>query len=174
MSNRFSASLVLAGAIVMSSAATYILTKAKYEKKNANSNYTLKRETPKNDIEENKLQDKGSVFDYAKKYKENVKPYVPPEIQESGGVEYVSQDIFDSCEYDDVVYTLWADGVLTDENDRPIADADTNVGIEAIERFNELAVHDSVYVLNHDQRIRYEILKDLRMFAEMVNPIDLE
>ena len=102
------------------------------------------------------------------------KPYISPEIPETGGVEYVSQDIFDTCEYDDVVYTLWADGVLTDENDGPVADADANVGIEAIERFNELAVHDSVYVLNHEQKLRYEILKDLRMFAELVNPIDLE
>lgn len=172
--SKFSASLVLVGAIALSSTATYILTKAKYEKKNTDTSYALKRETPKTDIEDNKTQDKGSIFDYAKKYKENVKPYISPEIPETGGVEYVSQDIFDTCEYDDVVYTLWADGVLTDENDRPVADADANVGIEAIERFNELAVHDSVYVLNHEQKLRYEILKDLRMFAELVNPIDLE
>lgn len=172
--SKFSASLVLVGAIALSSTATYILTKAKYEKKNADETHILKRETPAIDIENNKTQDKGSIFDYAKKYKEHVKAYVSPEITDTGGVEYVSQDIFDTCEYDNAVYTLWADGVLTDENDRPVADADANVGIEAIERFNELAVHDSVYVLNHEQKIRYEILKDLRMFAELVNPIDLE
>lgn len=83
------------------------------------------------------------------------KPYVisPDEFGEEDGYACVSLNYY-------------ADGVLTDDQDMPIEDADTLVGTDFADHFGEYE-DDSVFIRNENESTDYEILRDLRNFADM-------
>lgn len=68
--------------------------------------------------------------------------------------------------YDKITLTYYADGVLTDEVDEPIAaeDIQTFVGTEFMTHFGEFDP-DVVYVRNDILRIDYEIVRDEENFV---------
>ena len=86
-----------------------------------------------------------------------VKPYIiaPEEFDEYEGYETVS-------------LTYYADGVVTDEDDEPIPEEDFDYlfGADSLNHFGEYE-EDSVFVRNDNLKSDYEILRDLRNFADL-------
>lgn len=122
------------------------------------------RAKEKPDISEyaKRLKDEGYT-DYAKggrviepePKRENVEvPYVipPDEFGELDGYETIS-------------LTYFADGVLADEDNEPVDDIEEIVG-DGLTHFGEYE-EDSVFVRNDAKKCDYEILRDLREFAEV-------
>lgn len=71
-------------------------------------------------------------------------------------------------DYDQVSLTYYSDGVLTDDWDNPIEDVDDVVGLDSLKTFGEYE-DDSVFVRNDAMRTDYEILRDLRKYADVIN-----
>lgn len=65
-----------------------------------------------------------------------------------------------------VSLNYYADGVLTDDQDIPIEDADLLVGGDFAEYFGEYE-DDSVFIRNDNEATDYEILRDLRNFSDL-------
>lgn len=84
------------------------------------------------------------------------RPYVisPDEFAEDG-------------EYDKVSLTLYADNVLTDEEDEPIDNVDEIVGEVNLSSFGAFE-DDCVFVRNDSFKADYEILRDERKYSEVV------
>jgi hypothetical protein len=93
------------------------------------------------------------------------KPYVIPPNE------------FGECDgYDEISLVYYADGVLTDDNDVPVEDVDRTVGVDSLTHFGEYE-DDSVHVRNDELKADFEILRDLRNYADVVNrprPTDSE
>lgn len=82
------------------------------------------------------------------------KPYViPPE--EFGEFE----------DYEQVSLTYYEDHILTDDMDNIIEDVEEMIGFESLTHFGEYE-DDSVFVRNDAKMCDYEILKDVRTYAE--------
>ena len=88
-------------------------------------------------------------------YSENAPYVISPE-------EFATDD-----EYQTESLTYYACGTLTDDFDNPIEDVDAMVG-DALSHFGEYE-DDSVFVRNDRYKCNYEILKDVRSFAEVKN-----
>lgn len=176
MNTKVQGAMLLLSAIMISSTLTYLLTKAKYEK----------RSLPKPDIQEEPKNETGSkgenasqqanpqekidITKYAEKYKrqnaELIRDYTP-DPAEVPVREVIDEDIFDTNRgYDSVTYTLYADGTLVNELNEIVTDPDESVGLDTIERFNEKEHNGAVYIRNHENKMDYEILRDLRSYAE--------
>lgn len=80
----------------------------------------------------------------------------------------ISPDEFaEDDEYDKISLTLYADGVLADEEDDPIDDVDEIVGGVNLTSFGAFE-DDCVFVRNETRKADYEILRDERKFAEVM------
>lgn len=170
---------VLLTSIILSSGLTYILTKSYYEK-NKNLKPAIaepeKKQEPKavkasgKEVVLQSQATKEDIIKYAEKYKrqnaELIRDYVPDPDDEPIR-QIIDADIFGTNQYyDEVSYTLYSDGTLVDEQNHIVSDPDNSVGIEAIERFNELEHNGAVYIRNNQTKIDFEILRDLRTYAE--------
>lgn len=81
----------------------------------------------------------------------------------------ISPDDFgDIEEYDRVSYTLYADGILADENEEVIENVEESVGPDALERIGQYE-DDAVHVQNDKMQMYIEILVDERKYLE-ANP----
>lgn len=69
--------------------------------------------------------------------------------------------------YDTLSLTYYADGVLTDDLDNRIEDVESLVPADFAEHFGEYE-DDCVFVRNDNRECDYEILRDLRNFADVV------
>ena len=72
-------------------------------------------------------------------------------------------------EYDDyetISLSYYADGVLTDEMDEVIEDVEGMVGKESLTHFGDYD-DDAIYVRNEEEKTDYEILRDLKTYAEL-------
>lgn len=65
------------------------------------------------------------------------------------------------------------DGVLTDDQYEPVEDADSIVGLDSLEHFGD-EEDDSVFVRNDKRKTDYEILKDERNYADLLDPEETE
>ena len=72
-------------------------------------------------------------------------------------------------DYDTHTLTYYSDGVLTDEQDKPVEDIDEVVGLESLEIFG-MCDTDSVYVRNDRLKTDYEILLDMRPYSDVHGP----
>lgn len=78
----------------------------------------------------------------------------------------ISPDEFgEDPNYETVSLTLYADGVLTDEDDTIVDDIEGLVGEDSLTHFGEYE-DDSVFVRNDDLETDYEILRDLRNYTD--------
>lgn len=66
-------------------------------------------------------------------------------------------------------FTLWADGVLTDENCDKVDDVDGVIGTESLKRMGEYE-EDILHVRNDRLQCDYEITTDLREFETLKIP----
>ena len=69
--------------------------------------------------------------------------------------------------YEQLSLNYYADGVLTDELDNRIEDVESIVPADFAEHFGEYEDH-AVHVRNDERQCDYEILRDLRTFADAV------
>lgn len=93
--------------------------------------------------------------------KENKRSMIRPHI--------IPLEEFDTFGYDTATLTYYSDGVLADEWDRVIKNADEIVGDDFEEHFgDDNDDGDAVYVRNDELKIDYEILRDLQTYAEAV------
>lgn len=69
--------------------------------------------------------------------------------------------------YDTLSLTYYADGVLTDDLDNRIEDVESLVPADFAEHFGEYEDY-SVFVRNDNRECDYEILRDLRKFADVI------
>ena len=179
MNTKTGGSLLLLGCILVSSTLTYILTKAKYEKKNypkpeLPEEKTEKKPKPMKRTDEFTLQsvqnEKIDVTKYAEKYKSQYSSLVRDYGQENEKATYeiIDDDSFGTNGYEVIEFTLYADGVLTDKQKRIITDPENNVGRETIERFDELEHNGAVYVRNNKIETDFEILYNPKSYADLV------
>lgn len=102
------------------------------------------------------LHENGYVQEGGIKPMVNERPYV------------ITPEEFGETDFETVSLTYFADGVLTDEQDEPIEDVDSLVGEDALTHFGEYE-DDSVFVRNEEKRTDYEILLDVRNYADLYN-----
>ena len=97
-----------------------------------------------------------NVDAYQKREEYESTPYViPPE-------EYGEKDNFSQ-----VSFTLYADRILADEDDRPVEDIENTVGAESLNHIGEYET-DAVHVRNERLACDYEILVDHRTYEEVL------
>lgn len=75
--------------------------------------------------------------------------------------------------YNIVSLMYFNDGVLTDSQYEPVEDADSIIGLESLEHFGD-EEDDSVFVRNDKRKTDYEILKDERNYADLLDPEEFE
>lgn len=131
-------------------------------KPNMKSNSEMMEYATKLNKEEYRDYSHGSVVEETKddenEFPQEVdKPYVisPGEFGELGD------------EYTRISLSYYADGVLADENDEIVEDADEIVGEDFADHFGEYEP-DSVFVRNDRLKCDYEILLDQRNYPEVV------
>lgn len=116
-----------------------------------------------------KVEDKGDIADFTRaKYQQ----YTPAASQMKSTFEkdveapyVISPDEFGEIGYTQVSLTFYADSILADENGYIVDDIEEIVG-DALEHFGEYE-EDSVFCRSDPKRCDYEILKDLRRYAEV-------
>ena len=195
MSKLGTALAFLAGAAVGGGSVCYVL-KARYEEISEQDIYSAKQafrareeklqreidnlkerlESPDKDVEEpktiqasaSKNREKGDINDYAKmvnrvQYSRTSVPQPPEHEVEAPYV--ISPDEFGEMEgYTQISLTYFDDGILSDENGVIIDEPEDIVG-DALDHFGEYE-EDSVFVRSDPKRCDYEILRDLRSYAE--------
>ena len=76
----------------------------------------------------------------------------------------ISPDEFgEACGYERISLTYYADGTLADDNDEVVDD----IGIDFLPHFGEYE-EDSVFVRNDQRQCDYEILRDHREYADVL------
>lgn len=120
----------------------------------------------------NKNQEKGDINAYAQQvqhinnYTQRTKAPMPKTPERDVEAPYViSPDEFGELDgYTLISLTYFDDGILSDEKGVIIEDPEEIVG-DALEHFGEYE-EDSVFVRSDPKRCDYEILRDLRSYAE--------
>jgi hypothetical protein len=69
-------------------------------------------------------------------------------------------------DYEVYSLTYYADGVLADEQNNPIENVDDMVGRDSLTHFGEYE-EDAVHVRNEAMMCDFEILRDLRRYADV-------
>lgn len=181
MNSTLSKTLIFATGVVIGAVAAQQYFKTKYEQiareeiEEVRAYYSGRLATPKNeddvpvkeevveqdatDPELKKLVDKLNELKYTedKEVHKVKQPYV------------ISPDEFGEIdEYDTETLFLYADDVLTDDQNEPIEDVDDVVGFESLRHFGEYE-EDSVHVRNDNLKTDYEILRELRKYEDVIN-----
>lgn len=179
--------LVFVAGAAIGSAVTWKLVKEKYERiaqeeiDSVKEMYANKYEGPE-DADEAKIceyeQMKANLFDdeAVEEYSDMLHKYGYKKSEEGGETE---EDSYDICvispeEYGETYdYTMlslnyYADGVLADDWDEIVEDVNGTVGKDFATHFGDFQ-NDCVHIRNHNLKIDYEILRDLRNFSDVVN-----
>lgn len=131
-------------------------------------------EAPHTVLTSSKVPDKVGITDYTKaKYQQYTPPVTPPkaateEEPKADDIEapyVISPDEFGEVGYTQISLSYFADGILADENGVIIDDAEEIVG-DALEHFGEYE-EDAVFCRSDPKRCDYEILMDLRKYADV-------
>ncbi len=131
-------------------------------------------------------------------YAEAIRPYVSSDENDRPGTSYCSprelavdgedeeterEDNFDGpvlispdeygerIHYNQVTFTYYADNVLVDELDEPVINLEEVIGGDALTQFGNDDIgygDDAVYVRNDRLRCEYEIIRDPRLYADVV------
>lgn len=111
-----------------------------------------------------KLEKESSDFtDYTSLSKSNNDLYLKGGDVKMTGIRMATQEEFDNCMYDVESYTKYGDGTITDEIDNPVEDANDIFGEDLIEEMANVR-DDSIYFIDEDREIAYEVLVDPRPF----------
>ena len=79
------------------------------------------------------------------------------------------EEFGDQDEYDEISLTYYADGTVTDDNDRAMSEdeVEETIGKESLTHFGEYE-DDSVFVRNDRLKADYEVLMDQRSYADVL------
>ena len=92
---------------------------------------------------------------------------IKKEVKGVGKPRVISPTEFDTeDDYEVYSLTLYADGVLTDEQGNVIEDVEGMVGRDSLTHFGEYE-EDAVHVRNDAQKCDYEILRDLSNYSDV-------
>lgn len=124
-------------------------------------------------VDPKKLHEKPSIMEYAEKLsKEGYTNYSNTSSEDrvdrmthDDEPYVIPPDIYDEGEYEKISLTYYADGVLADETDEEVENADKIVG-DFADRFGEYE-DDVVYVRNDARATDYEICKDNQTYEEV-------
>lgn len=177
MNNKFVGFVMFALGAAVGSAVTWRFLKTKYEQIAQEEIDSVKevfaRRNEKEKVGETEIKDqKPSLQELANQIKtlqyetgtasenkndsKEQRPYViPPD-------EFGQED----NDYDLVSLNYYKDGVLTDDFDVPIENADDIVGLESLKHFGD---NDYVFVRNDRLKVEYEIFRDERNFSDVVS-----
>lgn len=87
---------------------------------------------------------------------------------EDGPYIIAPDDFGDFSDYDAMSMTLFSDGVLVDDQMRPVDDIEHCVGLDYMKYFGVYPKEpDTVYIRNDELCCDYEIVRDLRTFKEI-------
>lgn len=132
--------------------------------------YSQKSKSTVSDSAEEKARaarDKPSVVDYVNKAQTlGYTNYSDSDLIKAAPYR-ISPDVFGELDsYDRISLTYYSDGVLADENDAVVENADDIVGHDFFNGFGEYE-DDSVYVRNDSLKTDYEILADQRRYSDV-------
>ena len=178
--------------VISGGAATYFVTKKKFEERaqkeidSVKEYFTVpKVELKRDDIAKEPINEKKDVIaeqatkkpsltEYAKKLKDggyinysdrNVNPEKDEKIESSMKPEVIDPNEYGDDEtYDQVSLTLYADGVLADEDDT-ILNINEVVGEGNLDRMGEYE-DDVLHVKNNVRKVYYEVLADERSYID--------
>lgn len=174
-------SMFILGAVLGASVAWYF-TKKKYEEILQEDEVILTPKEETSDKEEPKVAGVGAMSKpdlaeyssmlrrynragYTEVEKEERKPEEKPapyviSPDEFGGIE----------EYEKISLSYYADGILADDDDEAMENADEIVGLDSLTHFGEFE-DDSVFVRNDAMKCDYEILLDHRNYKDVVSHV---
>ena len=191
MNKAYAAAGFVLGALVGSGIAYYICKK-KYENL-ANEEFKARRKEASEKRQEEKkeeapepvgdkqasirsIHEKPNIMEYAERIsKEGYTDYsgtkeVTKRVIEPDSIPYViPPETFDEGKYDgfeQISLTYYADGVVADDADDMLEDAESIVGDDFAEHYGDYE-EDVVYVRNEARRTDYEICKDNRTYEEV-------
>lgn len=107
---------------------------------------------PKEEATNEKLKSENGITEYSKA----VKQYTADKEDEKGPYIISREEFNDGTMPCHVTYSYFEDGILTDEYNDIVEDADEALGEEFVKHFDE----DLVYVRNEKRKCDYEILRE--------------
>ena len=190
--------LFFAAGAALGSVATWKLIKTKYERIAQEEIDSVKAvycpqedepesETPDNSVEYGYVPNKTDLNSYSETLasqgytdyanaKDGIVNTTKPaeEVDDMERPYVISYEEFGELDgYNIVSLMYFNDNVLTDSQYEPIEDADSIVGLDFLEHFGD-EDEDSVFVRNDKRKTDYEILKDERNYADLLDPEDFE
>lgn len=169
------------------SVVTWFVSKQEYEKRMNEEIRSLRKipeeepkenDIPTNDVETEENDKEVDMMEYARRVKEHgytqydtVKPSDKEEgdVIEEGPYTIDPKEFGMTDDYTEISLSLYADGVLADEDDNIVEDVEGTVGRESLNTFGEYE-DDAVYVRNDARRCDYEILLDKRRYRDIKRP----
>lgn len=129
----------------------------------------LGREHPRTERKKNENQKEEERRTYSKlTAKLGYTQQAEPEKRQAPRI--IEPDAFGEEEgYDEISLTLYADGTVADDSDRAMSEEEIEetIGKDSLSHFGEYEM-DSVFVRNDRLKADYEILKDLRSYADVL------
>ena len=185
MSSKVMNTVIFAVGAAVGSAVTWKLVKDKYEKlaqeeidsvkevfSKRKSETESQDETEEPETGKDVMSKDSTIVEYAdllrkQGYNNNLnKKGKEKESDEMTEPYVITPDEFvDGEEYEKITLIYYADNVLADEDDDLVNNVEDIIG-DALSHFGEYE-EDAVYVRNEQLRAEYEILKDLRTYAEV-------
>ena len=185
MSSKVMNTVIFAVGAAVGSAVTWELVKDKYEKlaqeeidsvkevfSKRKSETESQDETEEPETGKDVMSKDSTIVEYAdllrkQGYNNNLnKKGKEKESDEMKEPYVITPDEFvDGEEYEKITLIYYADNVLADEDDDLVNNVEDIIG-DALSHFGEYE-EDAVYVRNEQLRAEYEILKDLRTYAEV-------
>ena len=189
MNRKLSNVLLFTAGVAVGSLVTWRYFKSKYEvvedeieEKTEETEGETETEDEDPEVSESKMSyKKPPLKEYVKMVEDN--GYVPKthmeEVKEEiANGEWDDKDVYEPFiirpeeygelhAYETLSLNYYADGVLTDELDNPIEDVESLVPADFADHFGEYE-DDVVHVRNDNLECDYEILRDLRKFADVV------
>ncbi len=185
MSSKVMNTVIFAVGAAVGSAVTWKLVKDKYEKlaqeeidsvkevfSKRKSETESQDETEEPETGKDVMSKDSTIVEYAdllrkQGYNNNLnKKGKEKESDEMKEPYVITPDEFvDGEEYEKITLIYYADNVLADEDDDLVNNVEDIIG-DALSHFGEYE-EDAVYVRNEQLRAEYEILKDLRTYAEV-------
>ena len=178
MNSTLSNVIMFAVGAAIGSAVTWALVKSKYERI-ANEEIAEMRDYVRNKVEPEKVEPKkfenekfqmdkakyvNLTADYLKSFNEEEKGGAE-DMEETKPYVITPEEFGENDDYDTVSLTYYADDILEDDQGNIIDDPDEVVGEGYADHFGEFE-EDSVYVRNDELKIDYEILLDVRTYAD--------
>lgn len=184
MKDTLSKIVIFAVGAAVGSAVTYKYLKTKYEKLAAQEIEEM-REYYLGKVEENDVaieEDRKSIKRDTDKIKQDIQAYanivknmgygesdaIEKKVNEVEKPYVISPDDFgEFSDYETITLTYYADGILADDMDEIVYDADEIVGADFMNHYGEYE-DDTVFVRNDVRMCDYEIQRDERDYKEVV------